>query len=680
MTDSKKPPSSLLDHARRVARRANHVDFDYDLPEEPATEGDALGKPGDLLANASVGTILATAMLLDALTAPERRRLMRQRGLAMVVKVPAPDWMEHVGRSLARVHEWSEVFRRAGASRSGDKPDVGNDKTCDMLSSGRSVLGVSTAPERYLPSALLASADICVELGAPNRKVMALVIDLVTGTRPRKVPPGLGHGLSLTELASCIRKGSSAAACVRRLKEASASKSGGADQDLASVPLLENCLGYGEAQSWGLRLVEAVREYQRGERDWSTVEDRNIVLSGDPGVGKTSFAKSLAKTAGIPLIATSVSSWFASTGGYLNDVCKAVDTVFEQAAACGPAVLLLDEIDALPNRATCDSRHRDFWAPAVAHVLLALSSAVSGASSRLIVIGATNFPERLDEALVRPGRLNRIVRIERPDVPAIAGILRHHLGDDLAGEDLVPLAAIGTGATGADIAGWARGARMAARAAGRTMILADLVNQVAPPETRSPAVLKAVATHEASHCVGAELLSVGAVQTVSIVSRGGYAGRTDAKLRNFESLTAEEIDAYVVSVLCGRAADERWGAASSGAAGGPRSDLAVATATVAAKHGTYGLGGSILYRGGNTEAVQLIDKDRDFRAFVEADLHRLYEVAQAFVAEHAERIERLARRLVEARVLGGAEVRAIIAETPAAPADATDAAEEVPNA
>ncbi len=220
-------------------------------------------------------------------------------------------------------------------------------------------------------------------------------------------------------------------------------------------------------------------------------------------------------------------------------------------------------------------------------------------------------------------------------MPSIAGILRHHLGGDLVGEDLMPLASIGTGATGADIAGWARGARMAARAAGREMVLADLVDQVAPPETRSPAVLKAVATHEASHCLGAELLSVGAVQTVSIVSRGGYAGRTDAKLRNFESLTADEIDAYVVSVLCGRAADERWGAASSGSAGGPRSDLAIATATVAAKHGTYGLGGSILYRGGNTEAVQLIDKDRDFRALVEADLHRLYEVAQAFVAEHA---------------------------------------------
>ncbi len=147
-----------------------------------------------------------------------------------------------------------------------------------------------------------------------------------------------------------------------RLKEASASKSG-EPTGISPRPAPWRLPGLWPAHAWGMQLVEAVREYQRGEREWSTVEDRNIVLSGDPGVGKTSFARSLAKTAGIPLIATSVSSWFASTGGYLNDICKAVDAVFDQATACGPAVLLLDEIDAEPNRATCDSRHRDYWCP-----------------------------------------------------------------------------------------------------------------------------------------------------------------------------------------------------------------------------------------------------------------------------------------------------------------------------
>jgi len=662
MTSAKKAPSSLLAHRRRAAPRIEEVELDYGLPPELETEGDALGKPGDILANASVGTILATTMLLDALAAPERRRLMRQRGLAMIVKVPAPDWMEHVGRSLARVHAWSEVYRRAGSSRSMDKPEVGNDKVCDLLGSGRSVLGVSTAPERYLPSALVASADIRVELGAPNRKVMALVIEVVTGTRPRKVPPGLGHGLSLTELASCIRKGSSAAACVRRLKEASASKSSGADQDLASVPLLDDCLGFGAAHVWGMQLVEAVRQYQRGERDWNSVEDRNIVLSGDPGVGKTSFARSLAKTAGIPLIATSVSSWFASTGGYLNDICKAVDTVFEQAAACGPAVLLLDEIDALPNRATCDSRHRDFWATAVAHVLLALSSAVSGPSSRLIVIGATNFPERLDEALVRPGRLNKIVHIERPDVPAIAGILRQHLGPDLAGEDLMPLASIGAGATGADVAGWARGARMTARAAGRGMVLADLVDQVAPPETRSPAQLLAVARHEAGHAVSHLRLQLGEVVTVSLVERGSFSGRTIVHFRNASAMGAAELDATVVSILVARAADERWGGITAGSGGGPGSDLAQATRLVAGKHASYGLGASLLYRGEPADALDLLRTEPAFRKVVHQDLSRLFGLARRFVEENHALIDAVARRLVKARILGGGDVAAIVGE------------------
>ncbi|MGU3465565.1 AAA family ATPase [Methylobacterium sp. C33D] len=661
MTNSKKrTPSSLLDHRRRAAPRTEEVELDYGLPE-PEGEGDALGKPGDLLANASVGTILATAMLLDALTAPERRRLMRQQGLAMVVKVPGSDWMEHVGRSLSRVHTWSEIFRRAGASRS-EKTDLGNDRTCDMLSSGRSVLGVSTAPERYLPSALLASADIRVDLRAPNAKVMTLVIDLVTGTRPRKLPPGLGHGLSLTELASCIRKGSSAAACVRRLKEAAASKVGGADQDLASVPLLSDCLGYGAAHAWGMQLVEAVRQYQRGERDWSTVEDRNIVLSGDPGVGKTSFARSLAKTAGIPLIATSVSSWFASTGGYLNDICKAVDAVFDQAIACGPCVLLLDEIDAVPSRAHCDSRHRDFWVPVVSHILLALSSAVSGPNSRIIVIGATNFPERLDEALVRPGRLNRVVHIERPDVLAIAGILRQHLGADLEGEDLMPLATIGAGATGADVAGWARGARMTARAAGRGMVLADLVEQLAPPETRSPAQLLAVARHEAGHAVSHLRLQLGEVLTVSLIERGSFSGRTIVHFRNSSAMDATELDNAVVSILAARAADERWGSVTTGSAGGPGSDLAHATRLVAGKHASYGLGASLLYRGEPTEALDQLRTDPAFRKVVDDDLTRLFDIARRFVEENHVLIDAVARRLVQARILSGADVAAIVAE------------------
>ncbi len=122
-----------------------------------------------------------------------------------------------------------------------------------------------------------------------------------------------------------------------------------------------------------------------------------------------------------------------------------------------------------------------------------------------------------------------MIRIERPDIPAIAGILRHHLGDDLRNVDLGPVAAIGAGATGAEVAGWAKRARVSARAARRPMVLADLVAQVAPAETRDYEEVLAVARHEAGHCVVGHLVGSIEVEAVSTVPTGPYAGVTRSR-------------------------------------------------------------------------------------------------------------------------------------------------------
>ncbi|MFY9294914.1 MAG: hypothetical protein WAP03_30160 [Methylorubrum rhodinum] len=251
------------------------------------------------------------------------------------------------------------------------------------------------------------------------------------------------------------------------------------------------------------------------------------------------------------------------------------------------------------------------------------------------------------------------VHIPRPDISAIAGILRQHLREALPAEDLLPLAAIGQGATGAEVAGWARGARMLAREAGREMVLGDLLGQIAPPETRSPAQLLAVARHEAAHATATELLQVGTVTNLSLVSRGAFAGRTSARLRETLSMSAAELDALIVSTLAGRAADEHWGRVTSGSAGGAGSDLAVATSLVVGKHGTWGLGGSLLYRGDQAAATNLL-KDPAFRKTCEADLDRLYGRARDFLNRHAGLVDRLAHHLVERRVMGGDEVRSLI--------------------
>lgn len=661
-TPTPKPPSRIQ-NLRKTGNPAADLDRAFD-ELEPHNAGHRLPLT-DLASELSVSTVLAAAMLYEALTPRDRRRIARGRGLAMTVAVATADWIDPVVDALRRAHEWREVFKRHGASRTSDKPEVGNDACAGALAAGRSALGVSTAPERYLPSTLMAAADLRVTLGNPSTQAIRRAIQVVTGRRPGPLAIDLVRGLSPTEIVACIRKGSTASACVRRLRAASASKRTDVEIGLEAVPALADCLGYGEAQEWGLRLVSAIEEYRRGERLWESIEDRNIVLSGDAGVGKTSFARSLAKSAGVPLIATSVSTWFASGGGYLNEIVRAVDGLFARAASIGgPVVILLDECDAIPNRYTVDIRHRDYWIPIISHILLSLDSAVSGGVNRPIVIGATNFPDRLDEALVRPGRLNRIVHIPRPDIPAVAGILRQHLGGALPGADLMPLANIGAGATGAEIAGWAKGARMVARQKGREMVIGDLIDQIAPPETRSPEVLRAISRHEASHAAATILLGLGTITNVSLVARGGYAGRTSARLRDTDMMSASDLDALVVSILAGRAADEHWSGITSGAGGSRKSDLAHATALVAGKHGAWGLGGSLLYRGDQTEVVSLTRTNPAFAQVVEADLEDLFERARHFVRTNAATIDRLAMRLMERRVLGGDEVHDIVGMLP----------------
>ncbi len=191
-------------------------------------------------------------------------------------------------------------------------------------------------------------------------------------------------------------------------------------------PTVETLSGYGAAQRWALDLKLDLGNYCHGELDWSQMSTK-LLLSGPPGTGKTSFARALCNTLQVPLIVTSVSTWLQ--GGHLNDVLDKMARTFAEARAQAPSILFIDEIDGIGRRVDPSRDYADYWNTIVNKMLELLDGAVK--SEGVVVIGATNRPEYIDEAIKRSGRLETHIEIPKPDIPALAGIIAHHLGKDI---------------------------------------------------------------------------------------------------------------------------------------------------------------------------------------------------------------------------------------------------------
>ena len=515
------------------------------------------------------------------------------------------------------------------------------------------IVGIAADTVRKLPPDLVRLADHRIVLPPLDAEALAAVIAAITGSRPAAVNEELARATTMGALMACVRADLDAEGSLDRLSRLLQH-----DPNMSSEPRLAGLHGLGAARAWGEALVDDLRGYKTGRLAW--VADCGVLITGAPGTGKTTFARTLAKEAEVHFIATSYSSWQARNGsGHMGDVIKALRSDFAEARRHKPAIIFIDEIDTIPARGST-SRNDDWWT-AITNCLL---EELDGFDIRegVVVIAACNDPTRLDPALVRAGRLDRHIEIPLPDVPALIGIFRMHLGVDLAGVDLRPAAVAARGRTGADVERFVREARRAARKGAREITLQDLLDAADSNEASlSPDARRRIAYHEAGHAV--VTLSLGLAQPVAI-SIEGAGGAAENEITSSQALTRGHCLDLLTLLLAGRAAEIlAFGEPSAGAGGADGSDLARATQLAVRLETSYGLGqlGPVAVTAFTARDLLIMP---DLRNTVQRSLEAAEANALELLAANRSSLDALAQALFTSGYLDRAEIDAVLTAAP----------------
>jgi ATP-dependent Zn protease len=376
------------------------------------------------------------------------------------------------------------------------------------------------------------------------------------------------------------------------------------------------------------------------------------VLEGPPGTGKTLIASALANSVGWTFVPTSVSSWFSASSGHLGGVSKAMAEFFDSLVAGDRVLGLLDEIDAIPNRTDLAPQDREWWTPVVTGLLLQIDR-LRKSGRKVMLLGATNYYDRLDGALTRGGRLERRIPVLPPQTTAeTRNIFAHYLGGQIADEDLDLAARLGRGATHAAIESWSRGAKIKARAEKRPMLAQDLIDQIAPPDNRSIEDLKCTALHEAGHALVSVRLGF-EVTHMSLLRSGDADGLTSIEFEGSPK-TWSRIQDMITALLAGRAADTALGRGPDSGAG---RDLAMATNLLAKAIDRWGLGDALIVSAPQVGRVQI---PPHLATKIDSELKAALRRASEMIASEVETVNILADRLTTQRVLSQLEILSIV--------------------
>jgi SpoVK/Ycf46/Vps4 family AAA+-type ATPase len=465
---------------------------------------------------------------------------------------------------------------------------------------------------------------------------------------------------TLHEIRAAIRPGRPLARTVQKLM---------AEERRAAKPALfarlgdntlEHLAGYGDAKEWGLRLATDLALWKRGQLKWDEI-DRGVLLNGPPGCGKTSFASALANSCGVALVSTSSARWQAE--GHLGDMLKAMRASFAEARAKSPSILFIDEFDSFGSRSAGTDHSADYKRQVINGLLECLDP-LEGREG-LIVVGATNHSDAIDLALLRPGRLERIIEISLPDEFDRVAILRHHLSGAKVG-NLASFVKVSEGWSGADIENLAREARRNARRAGREVTFQDVVLALPPRVEFTREELTRLAIHEAGHAIAVYSLRPDTFIKVSIGS-GRVAGTESLGHTSYrENTSAVVTSSYysdTIAILMAGVAAERlvYGEHSTGAGGDERADLAVANDVATMMERSFAFGDDWLVDTGtgSRPLETLRQKDPDLRRAVKQRLDIEFNRAFDIVSKHRAVLDQLSSMLVERLELNADDIHAI---------------------